>query len=107
MDSRPTRMTYRSWSPWGAHRFTGVRLEHLDDLLSGLSAPKTTFQFNLGDPYIGKHIVKLAAIPPWQWPANSSGLLWIENEPPFRLIARPNQRARRQLPVELSGSSAS
>ena len=36
----------------GAHRFTGVTLGHLDDVLRGLPAPKMTFQFNAGDTHI-------------------------------------------------------
>jgi hypothetical protein len=32
----------------GAHRFTGVTLQQLDDVLTGLPAPKITFQFNAG-----------------------------------------------------------
>jgi hypothetical protein len=30
-----------------------------------------------------------------------SGLLWIENQLPFSLTARPNQAARRQMPLAL------
>jgi hypothetical protein len=36
-----------------AHRFTGVTLEHMDDVLTGLPAPKLTFQFNADDTHIG------------------------------------------------------
>jgi|SRR5579872_4095932 len=42
----------------GAHHFTGVTLQQLDDVLSGLPAPKITFQFNAGDPLIGEETVK-------------------------------------------------
>jgi hypothetical protein len=60
----------------GAHRFTGVTLGHVDDMLTGLPAPKITFQFNAGDPYIGEQTVNMAPVPPWQWPDGLAGLLW-------------------------------
>jgi hypothetical protein len=90
----------------GAHRFTGVTLQHVDDILTGLDAPKITFQFGAGDPYIGEQTVRWAPIPPWQWPEELSGLLWIENELPFPLVARPNPGARRHMPVEISVTNA-
>jgi hypothetical protein len=37
----------------GAHRFTGVTLADVDDVLRGLAAPKVKFQFDAGDPYRG------------------------------------------------------
>ena len=43
----------------GAHRFTGVTLQQLDDVLTGLPAPKITFQFNAGDPFIGQQTVNM------------------------------------------------
>lgn len=49
----------------GAHRFTGVTLGHVDDILTGLPAPKVTFQFDAGDPYIGEQ-----AVNPGQHPVN-------------------------------------
>lgn len=85
----------------GAHRFTGVTLEHVDDMLTGLPAPKITFQFNAGDPYIGQQSTTLGPIPPWPWPEGLGGLLWIENQLPFVLTARPNRTALRQMPQEL------
>jgi hypothetical protein len=89
----------------GAHRFTGVTLDHLDDVLTGLPAPKITFQFNAGDPYIGTQAVDLAPIPPWEWPSDLAGLLWIENQLPFDFTARPNPSAQRQMPLALTRSS--
>ncbi|MGH3220343.1 MAG: hypothetical protein ACRDPY_16850 [Streptosporangiaceae bacterium] len=88
----------------GAHRFTGVTLEHLDDVLTGLPSPKITFQFNAGDPFIGAQTVSLAPIPPWGWPIDLAGLLWIGNELPFNLTARPNSTALRRLPAALMPS---
>jgi hypothetical protein len=85
----------------GAHRYTGVTLEHVDDMLTGLPAPKISFQFDAGDPYIGAQSVRMAPVPPWQWPEDLAGLLWIENQLPFRLTVRPNRNARRQMPRTL------
>jgi hypothetical protein len=85
----------------GAHRFTGVTLEHLDDMLAGLPAPKITFQFNAGDPYIGGQTFNVAPVAPWSWPDGLTGLLWIENELPFRFTARPNPSAMGHMPPGL------
>ena len=43
-------------------------------------APKITFQFNAGDPFIGQQTVNLAPVPPWDWPSGLAGLLWIANQ---------------------------
>jgi hypothetical protein len=85
----------------GAHRFTGVALGHLDDVLTGLPAPKMTFQFSEGDPFIGSQTVNWAPIPAWEWPEDLSGLLWIENKLPFEIAARINHSARRPPPQAL------
>lgn len=90
----------------GAHRFTGVTLAHVDDMLAGLPAPKITFQFDYGDPYIGSQTVNWGPVPPWQWPDELAGLLWIENQLPFRLTARTNKTARRPMPSEFLRLSA-
>ncbi len=90
----------------GAHRFTGVRLQHIDDILTGLDAPKIAFQFSAGDPYIGEQTVRWAPAPPWQWPEDLSGLMWIENVLPFKIITRPNLGARRKIPGALIDGSA-
>jgi hypothetical protein len=85
----------------GAHRFTGVTLEHVKDMLTGLPAPKITFQFDAGDPYIGEQTVTAAPVPPWQWPEDLAGLLWIESQLPFRLAVCVNRSPRRQMPRAL------
>jgi hypothetical protein len=85
----------------GAHRFTGVTLEHLDDTLTGLPAPKITFQFNAGDPHIGTQTVNLGPVPAWPWPDDLAGLLWVENQLPFSLTSRPNPTVQRPMPAEL------
>lgn len=48
----------------GAHRFTGLTHEHLDDVLTGLPAPKLTFQFNSGETDIEEQTVAMAPVPP-------------------------------------------
>jgi hypothetical protein len=85
----------------GAHRFTGVTLEQVDDILTGLPAPKITCQFDAGDPYIGSQTVSLEPVRPWRWPEDLAGLLWIENQLPFRLAVRPNPTGRRKMPRAL------
>jgi hypothetical protein len=85
----------------GAHRFTGVTLQQLDDTLTGLPAPKITLQFNAGDPHIGEQTVNWGPVPAWPLPDDLAGLLWIENELPFNLKPRPNPTARRQMPPVL------
>jgi hypothetical protein len=83
----------------GAHRFTGVTLEHLDDALTGLPAPKITFQFNPGDSFIGQQTVSMTPFPPWEWPDGLAGLLWIANQLPFGLTPRPGPAGRRPIPA--------
>jgi hypothetical protein len=85
----------------GAHRFTGVTLQHVKDVITGLPAPKMTFQFSPGDPFIGEHPVTAAPVAPWRWPKELAGLLWIENELPFRVAAQINPSAKRQMPRQL------
>jgi hypothetical protein len=85
----------------GAHRFTGVTLDHVRDMITGLAAPKFTFQFDYGDPYIGGQSMTLAPVPPWPWPDHLAGLLWIENQLPFPIAANVNPHPRRQMPQAL------
>jgi hypothetical protein len=75
-------------------------------VLTGLPAPKITFQFNAGDPFIGQQSVNMAPVPPWEWPSDLSGLLWIANQLPFDLTGRPNPAARRRMPAALMASRA-
>lgn len=94
----------------GAHRFTGVTLDDVDDMLRGLAAPKIKLQFDQGDPYLGSQTLSLAPVPPWPWPRSLSGLLWISNKLPFSLTARGNPAAPRPMPhplLALDGSCGS
>jgi hypothetical protein len=77
----------------GAHRFTGVGLKHLDDLLAG--SLTTTMQFNIGDTWIGEETVDLGRPDRWEMPAELAGVLWVDNQWPFDLAWRANPAARR------------
>jgi hypothetical protein len=85
----------------GAHRFTGVTLADVDDILTGLAAPKIKFQFDASDPHIGSETVNMAPIPPRVWPEGLAGLLWIDNELPFPATIRPNPTSDRPIPAAL------
>jgi hypothetical protein len=85
----------------GAHRFTGVTLADVDDILTGLPAPKVKFQFDAGDPHIGTQTVSMAPVPPWVWPQGLAGLLWIDGQLPFPATARPNPAALPPMPPAL------
>ncbi|MBB4913352.1 hypothetical protein [Streptosporangium saharense] len=85
----------------GAHRFTGLGLRELDDLLTG--EPVLTFQFNLGDTHVDD-----AIFPPprWDMPRELSGLLWVDNKFPFAVTSRPNPAAHRPMPATLASLGA-
>ncbi|GLY97446.1 hypothetical protein [Actinoplanes sp. NBRC 103695] len=90
----------------GAHRFTGVDLSDVDRLLAG--EPTVTFQFNLGDTFIGKHQFDPGHPARWSMPAGLSGLLWLHNQPPFEATIRPNPDAVRPMSIgALTGRSPS
>lgn len=89
----------------GAHRFTGVTLADVDDMLTGLPAPKISLQFDASDPYIGEQTVRWEPVPPWPWPEELAGLVWIDNELPFKLTVRPNPDTRRPTPKALLGTN--
>ncbi|WP_431728924.1 hypothetical protein [Verrucosispora sp. TAA-831] len=84
----------------GAHRFTRVDLDDVDRLMAG--EPTISFQFNIGDAFIGAQKINLAHPPRWVMPADLSALLWIDNQPPFATTVRPNAQARRALPDRLA-----
>lgn len=86
----------------GAHRFTGVDLSDVDDLLAGRLTVK--FQFNGSDSYIGRQSLDWGRPYRWTMPAELSGLLWISNEDPFPIAARPNPAAARPVPLELGSA---
>ncbi|MEU7794850.1 hypothetical protein AB0B11_15595 [Micromonospora tulbaghiae] len=83
----------------GAHRFTRVDLSDVDDLIAGAST--VSFQFNIGDTFIGSKPINLARPPRWSMPTDLAGLLWLHNQLPFAATARPNPDGRRLLPDPL------
>lgn len=85
----------------GSHRFTGVDLSHLDDLLAG--RPTSTFQFNIGDTFIGAATINLANPPMWKMPSDLAGILWLDNQLPFSATARVNRAAYSLMPPALAG----
>ncbi|WP_214111404.1 hypothetical protein [Acrocarpospora catenulata] len=84
----------------GAHPFTGLGLEELDDLLHGQSV--ITFQFKAGDTHIGR---VNSPSPKWDMPPELAGLLWVENAFPFAVTSRPNAAAERPMPAALTDLS--
>jgi hypothetical protein len=76
----------------GAHRFTGLRLEHLDSLMNG--SMTTTFQFTAGDGFIGSQEIQLGGAPRWAMPDALAAVLWIDNVFPFQATMRPNDARR-------------
>jgi hypothetical protein len=74
----------------GAHRFTGVELKHLDEVLTGSDAPIINLQFGAGDPWVASQTVDLAPVEPWTMPDDLAELLWIDNTLPFTITSRPN-----------------
>jgi hypothetical protein len=84
----------------GAHRFTGVDLSNLDDLLLGRATIQ--FQFNIGDAFIGSQDISLEHPARWAMRPELSGILWLSNQPPFGATARPNGDAKRPMPAALA-----
>lgn len=84
----------------GAHRFTRVDLTDVDDLLAGSAT--MSFQFNIGDTFIGEKAVSLAHPQRWVMPPDLAGLMWLHNQPPFAATTRPNPQARRLMPRRLT-----
>jgi hypothetical protein len=88
----------------GSHRFTGVDLKDLDDLLNG--TPTISFHFNIGDTFIGSKSVYPARPDRWVMPTDLAGLLWLHNVPPFAATARPNPNCTLRMPAALGQQAA-
>jgi hypothetical protein len=80
----------------GASKFTGIGLSNLDNLLQGNRV--ITFQFNAGDSFIGEATMDWARPAQWHMPPGLSGILWVSNDFPFPVVARPNDAANRPMP---------
>ncbi|MGW3404631.1 hypothetical protein [Streptomyces zhihengii] len=81
----------------GADTFTGLQLQHLDDLLQG--AATSSFQFDFGDSFIS-HSVEIDPFNPprWTMPSDLAGVLWVHNDFPFSTTWRPNPAAATSAP---------
>ncbi|MFC8270154.1 hypothetical protein ACFUIZ_31235 [Streptomyces cinereoruber] len=92
----------------GADKFTGVEVQHLDDLLQGIAT--ISVQFDFSDSFI-HHPVEVNPLDPprWTMPPELAGVLWVNNEFPFTTAWRPNPAAAAPAPlalaVEETGSS--
>ncbi|MGW3652757.1 hypothetical protein [Streptomyces sp. NPDC000878] len=73
----------------GADKFTGLQVQHLDDLLEGVF--RLSVQFNFGDSFI-HHPVEVDPFNPprWTMPPELAGVLWVNNDFPFTTAWRPN-----------------
>lgn len=84
----------------GAHRFTGLKVEHLDHLLTGQMT--MTIQFDFGDVYFGDPVeVDMGRPSRWSMPEGLAGILWLDNQLPFGAAWRPNPHARTPVPPTL------
>ena len=84
----------------GAHRFTGLQVQQLDDLLKGVSSVR--FQLDFGDQYIGPPVEINPFNPPrWTMPPELAGVLWVNNEFPYNTDWRPNPAAATPAPPVL------
>ncbi|MEU1797059.1 hypothetical protein [Streptomyces californicus] len=87
-----------------AHKFTGVHVQHLDDLLNG--SPTLSVQFNFGDPFIHHPVdVDLSNPPRWTMPPELAGVLWVSNDYPFTTTCRPNPTAAAPAPPAFLGKT--
>ncbi|MGW6413351.1 hypothetical protein ACWF95_40725 [Streptomyces vinaceus] len=83
----------------GAHRFTGLEVQQLDDLLAGL--PTLSVQFDFGDSFIHDPVEIDPSSPPrWTMPQDLAGVLWVNNDFPFTTAWRPNPAATTPAPFE-------
>ncbi|WP_329564470.1 hypothetical protein OG711_38715 (plasmid) [Streptomyces uncialis] len=85
----------------GAHKFTGLTVRQLDDLLTG--TPTMTVQFNFGDSFIHEPVSFQPGAPPrWSMPPDLAGVLWVDNVFPFTTRWRPNQATAAPAPPGLA-----
>ncbi|MFD9081654.1 hypothetical protein [Streptomyces erythrochromogenes] len=85
----------------GAHRFTGLQVQELDDLLTG--APTLSVQFDFGDLFIHQPAEIDPHNPPrWTMPSDLAGVLWVNNDFPFTTAWRPNPVEATPAPLGLA-----
>lgn len=86
----------------GADKFTGLEVQHFDNLLRG--APTLSVQFNFGDSFIHKPVDIDPSNPPrWTMPPELAGVLWVNNDFPFTSAWRPNPAATTPAPPGFTG----
>ncbi|MFD4576745.1 hypothetical protein ACFWNK_30815 [Streptomyces sp. NPDC058417] len=85
----------------GADKFTGLQIQHFDDLLQGVAT--ISVQFDFGDSFI-HHPVEVDPFNPLRWtmPPELAGVLWVNNEFPFTTAWRPNLIAATPVPPALT-----
>ncbi|MEV7817760.1 hypothetical protein AB0P05_45245 [Streptomyces flaveolus] len=89
----------------GAHKFTGVQVQQLDDLLAGAS--RVSMQFNFGDTFLHQPVEIDPLNPPrWTMPPELAGVLWVNNDFPFTTVWRPNPTAAIPAPPALAAQEA-
>ncbi|GGU41012.1 hypothetical protein [Streptomyces violascens] len=85
----------------GAHKFTGLEVRQLDDLLRGANSIRV--QFDFGDSFIHEPIEMQPDRPPrWTMPDDLAGVLWVDNTFPFTTQWRPNPHALIPAPAAFS-----
>jgi hypothetical protein len=83
----------------GAHKFTGVTLDTVDQALRGAPAPSITLQFGPGDTFLAPPTtLEWKPVPPWPMPTDLAALLWVDHVFPFAVTARPNPKAATTFP---------
>lgn len=90
----------------GAHKFTGLQVQQLDDLLKG--SPTLSVQFDFGDSFI-HHPVEIDPLNPprWTMPDELAGVLWVNNDFPFTTDWRLNPTAGIPVPPGLAAAGFS
>ena len=78
----------------GAHKFTGVTLDMVDQALRGAAAPLITWQFGHGDTFLAPPItLENKPVPPLPMPPDLAALMWVDHTFPFPVTVRPNPLA--------------
>lgn len=89
----------------GADTFTGLQIQHFDDLLTG--SPTLSVQFDFGDSFI-HHPADIDPFEPprWTMPPELAGVLRVHNDFPLGTAWRPNATAATPAPAALVAKDA-
>jgi hypothetical protein len=78
----------------GAHKFTGVTLDTIDEALQGAPTPSLTLQFGPGDTSLAPPTTfELKPVAPWPMPTDLAALMWVDHLFPFGVTVRSNPLA--------------